>query len=89
MFYKAIGTEGKNVDYSQEVPVYEIILKDRIVKLPVFYFGFWKSFKENEGEYVDIARKSFIEYTGLEEKIFNESIEILLSEGVLVATKNR
>jgi len=82
VFYKAVGEEGENIDYSYEMPIYEIILGDRVVKLPGLYFLFWEALKLKGKEHVDVAQKGFSEVAFSEE--FNEIVDILTSEGVVV-----
>ena len=85
MFYKAVGVEGENIDYSYEQPVYEIILDDRVVNLPLFYHLCWLAFLEGGGEYGETVRQQFINDFGLTENDYADTMKILLDEGVIVA----
>ena len=97
VFLKALGVIGENIDHSNEIPIYEIIVGEKVVCLPSFFFGFWKCLHDNGGEYESISKKSFIEYivehdsngiTDVDaEEIFDETLKILKSEGVIVALK--
>lgn len=88
MFYKAVGVEGENIDYSHEMPIYEIILKDRVVNLPFFYHLCWLAFLEGGGEYGDVVRQQFIDDLGLTENDYEDTMKILLDEGVIVTAEN-
>ena len=59
-----------------------MIVDKRVVNLPEFLFLFWKAFQK--GEDIDVARKSFTEKTIFDDEVFDESIELLISEGVII-----
>ena len=87
MFYKAVGEEGKSIDDPDfEMTLYEIIIEDKIVVLPQFYWGFWKGIKLTGKVSVEGGKQFFIE-KGLGEEMFDEVFGVLVSEGVIVVEK--
>lgn len=78
---------GADVEVAYRMPFYEIIIDQEIVGMDVFSFWFWQGLKEAGIVEIDVARKTFVEQTGLDEDIFNDTFEFLLSKGVIVPSK--
>jgi len=87
MIYKKIGKAGgydyDNSDtYTYGIPLFKIIIDERIVKLPQPIYLFWQEMTDEVDD--DISRQAFVE-TGIDVSIFDEYIKILLSENVIIA----
>ena len=83
MLYKAVGVASENVDHSHNVPIHEIVVGDRVVKLPITYFGLWEALNVYGGGHRDEGRQYFID-SGIGEEIFDEIMNVLVAEGVVV-----
>ncbi|MCL2383828.1 MAG: hypothetical protein FWC79_06915 [Oscillospiraceae bacterium] len=76
----------KVMNNEYEEAMCKIQYNDQAIECPEMVLAFWETFLE--GEFLDVAKKSFVEQTQLEEGLFDETFEILAGDGLILKTEN-